>query len=330
MKKLILIVAFVVLWTFVASSCNRNNAIDGNTENIAENEKDSNDGQTIDKNNIRFNTVINGSAEEISIFQIKKENEKFSKSIYTDDSVDKTISIDVFSTEYDLNYVESAILPISDMKVNTYKFGEDGFKILINAHTGEIVECIGLPYEYDVSTQQQYYMDLIKALVPEKYALESYECEIYTHYYELGSDYMRSREIEGFKICGENEELVSYRFSFSKKIGNVNTGNHISVEFSNGKLYVELYDFGYDEEFIKSYINDFISVEAHFNDHISSKVKSEYNVVNIENKSYTFFMKDNIPYIMVTSEVRYSENDDPDITFTELLTTVNRFEIIEK
>ena len=117
---------------------------------------------------------------------------------------------------------------------------------------------------------------------------------------------------------------------FSKKIGNVDVGNYISVEFAYGRLYIELYDFGYDEELVNSYISDFVSVEPQFNDHIMSKVKSMYNVINIENKSYTFFMKDGNPYVLVTSEVTFYKDIDPDVTLTELLKTINRFEIAQE
>ena len=306
------------------SSCNigMNTEIDSQTDEVQMNNQS-------EEKDVKFNTVNYGSVEGVSIFNLSKNSQNFSEHIYQDDSVDKIITIDVFGTEYELNYIESAIMPRSDMRVNTYRYGDEGFKILINANTGEIVEYIGVPYEYDISTEQQYYMGLIEMLVPEKYALESYECKVYTHYYEFGEEYMSSQEIEGFKICGENQELVGYRFSFSKKIGNVDIGNSISVEFSRGKLYIELYDFGYDEELVNSYISSFMSVESQFNAYILSQVKSMYNAKNIENKSYTFFMKEGKPYIMITSEAKFSKNNDPDITLTELLTTINSFEIVD-
>lgn len=324
MIKKFFVITLIIFIMLVMSSCNigMNTEIDSQTDEVQMNNQS-------EEKDVKFNTVNYGSVEGVSIFNLSKNSQNFSEHIYQDDSVDKIITIDVFGTEYELNYIESAIMPRSDMRVNTYRYGDEGFKILINANTGEIVEYIGVPYEYDISTEQQYYMGLIEMLVPEKYALESYECKVYTHYYEFGEEYMSSQEIEGFKICGENQELVGYRFSFSKKIGNVDIGNSISVEFSRGKLYIELYDFGYDEELVNSYISSFMSVESQFNAYILSQVKSMYNAKNIENKSYTFFMKEGKPYIMITSEAKFSKNNDPDITLTELLTTINSFEIVD-
>ncbi len=331
MRKKIFVTVLIIFTILVISSCNRKEFTDiGTDTNIQTDEIQTNNQSELNKKDVKFDTVVSGHLEEISIFNLSKDNKKFSEHIYQDDSVDKIITIDVFGAEYELNYVESAIMPRSDMRVNTYRYGDEGFKIYINADTGEIVECIGVPYEYDISNEQQYYMDLIKTLIPAKYSLETYECKVYTHYYEFGEDYMRSQEIEGFKICDENQELVGYRFSFSKKIGNVDVGNYISVEFAYGRLYIELYDFGYDEELVNSYISDFVSVESQFNDHIMSKVKSMYNVINIENKSYTFFMKDGNPYVLVTSEVTFFKDIDPDVTLTELLKTINSFEIAQE
>lgn len=337
MRKKVFLIALIIITTLVVSSCNRENSIGINTENASESTENASKSQEIitdnqseiNIDNIKFNTVVYGSAEANSMFKMSKASEQFAESIYQDDSIDKIITIDVLGTEYEMNYMESAIMPRSDMRVNTYRYGDKGFKILMNADTGEIVECIGVPYEYDISVEQQYYMDLIKTLIPAKYSLESYECKVYTHYYEFGEDYMRSQEIEGFKICGENQELVGYRFSFSRKIGDVDFGNHISVEFSRGKLFLELYDFEYDDDFVKTYINDFINVQPQFENHILSQAKSLYNITDIENKSYTFFMKEGIPYIMVTSEVTFSTTNEPSITYTSLLKTITSFDITE-
>ena len=328
MGKKFFVISLIIFTMLVISSCNREELTSMSMDiNSKTDEIQTNNQLELNKKDVKFDTVVSGSLEETSIFNLSKDNKKFSEHIYQDDSVDKIITMDVFGTKYELNYVESAIMPRSDMRVNAYRYGEEGFKMYINADTGEMVECIGVPYDYSISNEQQYYMDLIETLIPQKYALESYECKVYTHYYEFGEDYMSSQEIEGFKICDENQELVGYRFSFSKKNGNVDIGNYISVEFAYGKLYIELYDFGYDEELVNSYISDFMSVESQFNDHITSKANSMYNVTNIENKYYTFFIKDGNPYIMVTSEVTFFKNNDSDITLTEILKTINSFEI---
>ena len=279
---------------------------------------------------VPFNTVLFQTPQESSSkFNISKASADFSEKIYVDETATSYITLDIFGNEYKLSYKESAQLPRSDMIVNTYQYlgDEDDFKILINAATGEIVEYIGVSYEHNCISEEDY-LDCIKSLLPEKYSLDLYNSyKVYTHYYSFGENYMESKEIEGFKMCGENEQLGGHTFVFTQKIGNVSLANHVSVEFSHGSIYIELYDFGYDLDEASVFIESFEKVESQFKTYITSKAKEDYTVSNIENKFYQFFMKGGIPYIMITSEIEMYRGEDKSQTFSALLKTFTTFDI---
>ena len=279
---------------------------------------------------VPFNTVLFQTPQESSSkFNISKASADFSEKIYVDETATSYITLDIFGNEYKLSYKESAQLPRSDMIVNTYQYfgDEDDFKILINAATGEIVEYIGVSYEHNCISEEDY-LDCIKSLLPEKYSLDLYNSyKVYTHYYSFGENYMESKEIEGFKMCGENEQLGGHTFVFTQTIGNVSLANHVSVEFSHGSIYIELYDFGYDLDEASVFIESFEKVESQFKTYITSKAKEDYTVSNIENKSYQFFMKGGIPYIMITSKIEMYRGEDKSQTFSALLKTFTTFDM---
>ena len=300
------------------------------TETLTTEESISEETTEVDQCTVPFNTVLFQTPQESSSkFNISKASDDFSEKIYVDKTAESHITLDILGTEYKLSYQESARLPRSDMRVHTYKYDEDevSFKILVNASTGEIVEYIGVPYAHNCISEEDY-LECIRNLLPEKYSLDLYNSyKVYTHYYSFGEDYMESKEIEGFKMCGENEQLGGHTFMFTQTIGNVSLANHVSVEFAYGRIYIELYDFGYDLEEANIFIESFEKVENQFKAYITSQVKDDYIVSNIDNKFYQFFMKGGIPYIMITSEVELYLGEDKSQTFSALLKTFTTFDI---
>ena len=129
-------------------------------------------------------TVLYRTAEDGSIFDIERTTE-FDTKEYIDNSAAKTIELKILDSEYTLEYENSAILPMSDLKVHVYCLqGLSNSKIFIDSQNENVVKYFNIPHTENLNTETDF-TDFICNLVGSKIHLDEYEYKCTTHYYSF-------------------------------------------------------------------------------------------------------------------------------------------------
>ena len=151
-------------------------------------------------------TVIFGSSENDTIFY-NAGSTKFDSKVYKENVANPTITVDILGTKYTGVYEETAKLPKSDVTVFNYSIKDtESGRILVDSNTGDVLEYIGIPCTQELITEKDY-VDFINAVLQGRSYLNQYDYKCTTHYYTFAEKEIRSQVVDGFRICGENENL---------------------------------------------------------------------------------------------------------------------------
>ena len=230
---------------------------------------------------------------------------------YLDNRVVPTVDIDFFGRVYTFEYETTANLSTSNYTVHVYKLPESHTtKIMVNAYTGKIVEYVSMPFDNNLITEVQY-QDFIKEFIDDfydsKYDLSKYTYSCSTHFYRDNDNSHSTEDVSYFKTLGSNESLGWYTFLYRKFIDDIETNEQLAVTFFNDSISFEVLDFGYKEDTFKQVVPNLKKLEPHIRNYFKSIIKSEYQIDDITITDYSMFIKDRIPYVMATVEMKVTK-----------------------
>ena len=254
-------------------------------------------------------TVLYRTAEDGSIFDIERTTE-FDTKEYIDNSAAKTIELKILDSEYTLEYENSAILPMSDLKVHVYCLqGLSNSKIFIDSQNENVVKYFNIPHTENLNTETDF-TDFICNLVGSKIHLDEYEYKCTTHYYSFSDLGMESKVQDGFHICNENERLGTYSFYYTKSINDIKTDEHVSAEFYENMFILEIYDFDYQDSVYDTLLKEINSVDNNIKSYFELKVKNIYDIKNVTITSKRMFVKNGVPYVYSKVNISFYNNND--------------------
>ena len=326
MKKLWVICIISVLVLALLVSCEFNITERGGTENTFIEEQTNN---TIETGAEPSDAESSGGIFEISLlksdiegYDIFKNSPAvdFSATTFQDKSATSTLEITLLGNKYELEYFESAYLPLNAYPVHAYKIkGTEYSEILISAETGKVVKYSNIPIKVLYTTEQEY-KAFIQEIVGQQYALLDYEYKCTTWRYIFTDDSMKSNVADGFHVCEDNEILASYSFYFDKTIGRLETLEHISAEFGEDSFSLEIYDFDYEDNVFVSILSYMNAWQKEMQNYLGSEVSDGFTVSNIESISHTLFLRNGIPYVKSYVNVEYSSANENDIYIQRVAT----------
>ncbi len=251
--------------------------------------------------------MIYGSYENDTIYHVKGDWEKtYGEKEYTENGIEKNVTVDVFGKEYTGIYKNSAQLPRSDTKVRVYALqGVEDAVVMVDVKTGNVVEYVGIPYDASKLKTEADYKKAIESIVNTTGKLSAYDYKATTHYYETGEDGIRSRVVDGFKVCEENETIGTYSFYYTKSLGEYKLPDHVSVEFYNGCVNVEVYEYGYDISMFEKKADQMKSVLQNAEAYLVENAKEGVKLKDFKHGQAEFFVKDGKVCVFVRTTASY-------------------------
>lgn len=217
----------------------------------------------------------------------------------------KTYHLNFLGAEYDLQYVGSARLRNRDIVINDYEtYLENGEKarIWVNMDTGEIVKYIHFPCPEELSFSKQateeQYREFISSLIDPQYDLSQYIQERETYYTLYEENFMSWKTCDYFKVCGENEKLISYTFHYVRYIEGAVTNEHITAIFYDSWFHLELYPLGYEPSDFEEFSSESELFDAAVIQYLKSKASRDLSKIEIASKTY--FIVYGVPHIQYT------------------------------
>lgn len=241
--------------------------------------------------------------------------------VFQDASAQQEMEITILGNKYELEYLESAYLPLNAYPVHAYKIkGTEYSKVIISAETNKVVEYCNIPIDVSYSTEQEY-ISFIQDFIGQSFDLKEYQYKCTTWHYIFSENAMRSRVEDGFHVCTENEKWNSYSFYFDKEVNGIKTLEHISVEFFEDSFYIEMYDFNYEDNVYIQILSMIDSLQESLNEYIKSNVVEDYVITNVDVIDNTLFIRNGLPYIQSRINVEFSYKDE-DESMVQLLSTI--------
>ncbi len=317
MKKLFLIILALACGMILLSCQNAN----GSQSN------ESTEGETVSANNDYIVEAMLYQTSEDYIFQGETVT-GFDAQTYQDDKADATLSVTLGGQQYLLAYEESAVLPLSDISVHTYKYDytveskTKTMRVLVDTQSGQPVKCSNVPLSAELDTEQDY-VEFVKSMMPPTTNWEAYAYECTTHFYTEGENLFRSQVVDGFHICSENETLGTYSFYHTKSVNGIKTIEHISAEIDDDSFSIEFIDLAkqgwYDGEtglVAKEYSNQINALEnsheASVNACLQSCVQSGYSATKITITDRKLFYKNGKVYMLVAASMAVTDDQMPE------------------
>ena len=236
--------------------------------------------------------------------------------------VDPTKNITILNETYELDYLESARLPLNGYLVHTYQVkGYKYAKVLFSADTGKIVEYVNIPIKVTYSTETEY-VELIKKILGEDCDIDEFKYNKCTTWHYVFSEKGMSSTVEnGFHICGENEEWRAYSFYYDKYIDGIKTIEHITAEFFDGKFSMEMYDFDYEKEQFTALIDKTPAFNDNIGAFLNSKASKDYVMTKFDVIGQEFFIRNGLPYVRLNVDAKFTMVNEKDelIQYVELL-----------
>ena len=270
------------------------------TQKSSESEK-----STADPNvKLNFEMQVTTTFEDPSIFLNVERVSAFDGDVCTDHEPLKTLQMTILGVPYTLIYQSSGIYGKSGIHFHEYRLeGTEKGKVAIHADTGEIIKYTRVPYFANLTTESDY-VDFIKNIAGEKYELDSYEYRTSTWYvsdtYENGVPYHRSREVNGFYICGENERVKSHSFNYIKTVGGIDTNELIETEFyvEDQVLSLVMFDIHYEENIFSNLLEHWEKFEFSLDEYIHAHLHPRVLSLNSMNAGHTLFVKGDQLYVL--------------------------------
>ena len=298
MKRIVAIGLCIIMLSALLCSCQ--NEAKKKTENVPK-QDDINNVKT-KPNNVTtenlvvdpvFQTMIYGSYENDTIYHVKGDWEKtYGEKEYTETGIAQSITVNIFGKEYTGIYKNSAQLPRSDTKVRVYTLeGTESGVVMIDQRTNKIVEYVAIPYNASKLKTEADYKKAIENIVNTTGKLSEYDYKSTTHYYKTSEDGIRSQVVDGFKVCEENETIGTYSFYYTKSLGEYKLPDHISVEFYNGFVNVEVYEYGYDISMFEKKADQMKSVLQNAEAYLTKNAKEGVKLKDFKHARAEFFVK---------------------------------------
>lgn len=323
MKKIYISCLVIIVLCFLITSCD----FSGTEGKIMQNTESELSGEVSDRENpeVLFEmSLLKNDTENYDIFR-SSQTLDFSAKTFQDKSAKPTLEIRILGEDYELEYIESAHLPLNAYPVHKYKIkGTEYSEILISAETDKVVKYSNIPIKVLYTTEHEY-KAFIQEIVGDEYALSDYQYKCTTWRYIFTDDSMSSNVTDGFYVCGNNEKLGSYSFYFEKEIGGLKTLEHISAEFDEDSFSLEMYDFNYESSTFDRILRTMDAWQEKMQNYLRAEVSNEFTVGNIEAISHTLFIRNGIPYVKSHINVEYSRTDENDtyIQRVETVTCIN-------
>ena len=343
MKKFLILLLTLTLILGVFVSCNSNLPIDDETSEVTKQET-TESSQTNQTENAETNDVLTDIDETLG-FAIQvysnmsdglygmdtSDTPIVSENIekrYNDETATPKFNVDFLNMSYEFEYEYSEDCATSNYLLHVYCLPNKATtKIFVNAQNNEIVEYRFLDFENNLITEQEYLtfiQNLINELYDSKYNLSEYEYSVYTAYREISENALSSTGCLGFKIMepgigldykgneySYDEELNSYYFTFRKPLENIdaNTNEYIKVVCSNDDIWIQLFDFGYDENTFKQVIPRLSELDIQLENYFKEMIKSGYECTDISVTDHELFIKDGIPHVRSIVSMKVKDKD---------------------
>ena len=267
-----------------------------------------------------FTTVLYQTGEAAGVFSVSEEKSYQSRK-FTDNTAPKTRTMDIFGTAYELQYANSGAYALTGQEIHVYTIPQTkSGKVFIDAQTDQVVKYVSIPYTLTEKTEEDF-LQTVRRLVGDTVDLSAYEYSCATWYKAVDDKGLESKEIPGFRVCGKNEYLQSYTFSYSKQILGFDTVEGVVAVFSDDRFYLEIVDFGYTEEQFADLLTSWDSYELAVKNYLSSATKQEYSIQETEIKHHTFFIRDGALHVATKASVTFEKNGEPAFsTFVQAIT----------
>ena len=320
MKKVVVLIISILIIASMLCGCQH--------QASQSEEYEKNISKSLDKDNTmnsKIETVIcSQNIESAEIFNSEKVSE-FAADEYTDEKAPQSMSVEIFEKSYDLKYKNSVTLPRSDLNVHVYNYSDNTGYVYIDAESGEVVKATNIPYEEELSTEEDY-INAINNMFGEKCDLSQYGYKnVSTHIYRFSEGGVESTTVDGFYNCGENEKFGWYTFYYQKTVGNIKTLEHLTVEFSEkNTLSFEFVDLNYDIDLFGQIIDNIELFDNSIEACLNSSLKDKYKIKDILQAEKQLFIKNDVPYIFVTCKVTVTQ-DEYEGEFVTVVSTVSRY-----
>lgn len=302
-KLMILLICCTILFT--ASSCT-------SSSNKLYDENSTADPSESSGTDIHFDTYLYGMVEDNYILN-EHRSTAFDTCEYTDAKAEQNKTLTVCGIKYSMTYENSAILPMSDFAIHTYKIdGLENARVLVNAMDGSVIKYINIPYTQSLSTEEDY-LEFIQAVHPSSdYSEYGYKCT--THCYYISDSEIRSAAENGFLLKNENRKIKAYYFYFTQSIGSIETDNHISAIFNTDTFTLEVYDIDYSMDVVRPLLGVLSKLENSLSEYVRANLKVGIDFYTCDVGRQRLFVKDGIPYILTSLSVTFTRTDNQDST----------------
>lgn len=260
--------------------------------------------------------------EEIQMWVMDGDHTMFDEVEFIDSNAAKTITTEIMGVSYTLPYKNSVVMELTGIKAHVY--GDDyTVQVFVDAESGKIIKYNNIPYAENFNTEDEY-KSFIAGLIDSNIDLSLYNYFCRTWYtIEEDVDYgTRSRIMVTNKFYApesENEYVDYYSFEFIKKAGDVLTKDCISVTVftSSGKISVETYALGYDEDDfseILSHVDEMTEFARNYAEaYLSNRYFKDYTMDFVRVSNNFLFIKDGKAYLVSYIVSRYLKYGNPDL-----------------
>ncbi len=269
-----------------------------------------------------LHTALYQTAEDLSAFSSGNLFSPFEAKEYVNADAAPSLEMTINETTYTFVYESSEIMARANLSVDIYKSTDaSDVKIFVNTLDGSVVKYVDIPYDNEFTTEAAC-IDFIKHLVEPDLDLSTYDYRCATHYYSHENNSFRSILTPDFHVCSDTEEFGSYEFYYTKSISNITTAEHITAILRDDSFTLEIYDIGYTDEFAELInISDKyeVELETYFRTNMDDdKIFKDHTMGNKE-----LFVKDGVPYLLITSLVEFTMPDSSDETYTTVVVTIH-------
>ena len=249
---------------------------------------------------VEFGTPMFYSMTDSFLIYDYEMTEDFQRSVYRDDTAEPTITKTILKTAYEFAYADSIKLELTGKVVHSYRLKDSSRSggVHIDAESGRIVRCYGIPYDGNPETVSDY-LELIDTLVGSECDLSTYDLLIKTRYNKDGWV-----ELDQFHRCNEGEALDYYGFYYRKTVGENLYMETVSAEFSEDSFRLTFIDGQLDNTQFSEISEQWDEYETALVAYLSN-VKEKYILSNIDLLRSVLFERDGALWVVTRSDVSF-------------------------